>query len=149
MNIDELKKKNEQEVEKRNNLSSWEKLKVKLNFSDREHKLYFKERDLWWCSIGINIGHEEDGKNIISERPVLIIKKYNKYLFLAVPLTSRRKQGNYYYELCFERKICTAILSQLRTLSSKRLSRKIGRIESAIFNQIMEKIVISIKKELR
>jgi len=23
----------------------------------------FKERDIWWISIGVNVGFEEDGKN--------------------------------------------------------------------------------------
>ncbi len=30
-----------------------------------------------WCSIGINVGDEEDGKNELYERPVLVIKKFN------------------------------------------------------------------------
>src|SRR4030095_356373 len=23
----------------------------------------FQEREIWWCSVGVNIGHEMDGKN--------------------------------------------------------------------------------------
>ena len=32
----------------------------------------FKERDIWWVSIGVNIGYEEDGKHEKYLRPVLI-----------------------------------------------------------------------------
>jgi hypothetical protein len=26
----------------------------------------FQEREIWWCSVGVNIGHEMDGKNQFS-----------------------------------------------------------------------------------
>ncbi len=31
----------------------------------------FQEREIWWCSVGMNIGHEMDGKNQFYNRPVL------------------------------------------------------------------------------
>jgi mRNA interferase MazF len=36
---------------------------------------YFYEREIWWCSIGLNVGYEQDGKNDNFERPVLVLKK--------------------------------------------------------------------------
>jgi hypothetical protein len=39
--------------------------------------LPFREKEIWWCSIGINIGDEQDGKNELFERPVLILRKFN------------------------------------------------------------------------
>jgi mRNA interferase MazF len=45
----------------------------------------FKERDIWWVSIGVNVGFEEDGKHEKFLRPVLILKKFNKELFLGIP----------------------------------------------------------------
>jgi hypothetical protein len=30
----------------------------------------FQEREIWWCSVGVNIGHEMDGKNQFYNRPV-------------------------------------------------------------------------------
>lgn len=48
--------------------------------------------------MGVNIGYEEDGKNEKFERPVLILKKFNQYLILVVPLSSKIKNNKYYFE---------------------------------------------------
>lgn len=57
----------------------------------------FKEREIWWCSLGVNIGCEQDGKGIESRRPILVIKKYNKNQLLALPLSSIIKEHHYRY----------------------------------------------------
>ena len=36
----------------------------------------FQEREMWWCSVGVNIGHEMDGKNQFYNRPMLIVHKF-------------------------------------------------------------------------
>ena len=40
----------------------WNELKKKLHNSEKPKKFYFREREIWWCSLGLNIGFEEDGK---------------------------------------------------------------------------------------
>lgn len=40
-----------------------------------EGEILFYEREIWWCSLGVNIGFEQDGTNDLFERPVLVIKK--------------------------------------------------------------------------
>lgn len=41
--------------------------------------LAFHEREIWWCSIGINLGDEQDGKNelfeLIQDKLVNFLKK--------------------------------------------------------------------------
>jgi hypothetical protein len=56
---------------------------IKLKESLHKEKLrpYFKEREIWWTSIGFNVGDEQHGNNDIFERPVLVIKKFNKNIF--------------------------------------------------------------------
>ena len=39
----------------------WHKKKTKVN--EAEGTALFHEREIWWCSLGANIGHEKDGKN--------------------------------------------------------------------------------------
>ncbi len=102
---------------------SWTKLKIRLHTKE-ERAPFFKERDIWWTSIGQNIGNEQDGKNETFERPVLIIKKFNHDIFWGLPLTSQDKKGVYYVSFQQHDRICTVILSQLRLWSSKRLLRK-------------------------
>ena len=93
-------------------------LNRKIIFSD------FKEGEIWWCSLGLNIGSEQDGGGLNFERPVLIIRKFSSTTFLCLPITSKNKRGNYYYELD---KNNTIILCQPRLLDSRRLIREIKK----------------------
>ena len=56
---------------------NWNKEK-KILESTANETLVFHEREIWWCSIGLNVGDEQDGKNDYFERPVLVIRKFNK-----------------------------------------------------------------------
>lgn len=53
---------------------TWSKEKKTLE-QEGHDSLVFHEREIWWCSIGINVGDEQDGKNERFERPVLVLKK--------------------------------------------------------------------------
>ena len=55
---------------------SWAEVKKKIH--EKGFNSYFKERDVWWCRLGVNIGDEEDGKGNSFLRPVLVIKKFNR-----------------------------------------------------------------------
>lgn len=39
---------------------NWNKIKKSVNIKVAE--VYFRERDIWWVSLGTNIGFEQDGK---------------------------------------------------------------------------------------
>ena len=116
----------------------WNQLKKSLSI--KESTIFFHEREIWYCSLGKNIGYEEDGKNELFERPVLVIRKFNNEIFLAIPLTSSKKDNNYYYQYKLNNKTYAGILSQIRLLDCRRLSRKIGMIKEGDFSKIIEKI---------
>ena len=122
---------------------AWHELKSKVE--DRPTK-FFKEAEVWWCAVGLNIGFEEDGKNDNYERPVLVFRKFNKNMFWGLPMTSVQREGKFYYSFSFKSRISTIMISQLRTLSSKRLVRHMGNISNDIFEEV-EKRVISLIKE--
>jgi len=65
----------------------WNQKKKKLNVDIEP--LYFREGEIWWAHLGVNIGYEIDGKKTNFARPVIVLRKYNKYSFLALPLTTR------------------------------------------------------------
>ncbi len=67
-------------------------LKVKINLRSSKAKPLFKEGEVWWCSIGINIGVEIYGKGKKFTRPVLIFKKFNEGSFLGIPLTTQIRE---------------------------------------------------------
>jgi mRNA interferase MazF len=68
----------------------WNKQKKKLNAIEDE-PVYFREGEIWWVHLGVNIGYEIDGKAANFARPVIVLRKYNKYSFLALPLTTSSK----------------------------------------------------------
>jgi mRNA interferase MazF len=96
----------------------------------------FNEREIWWCSVGTNVGVEEDGKNDLFERPVLVVRKFNHEMFWGVPLTSKVKEGAPYHFLTVRGQLRTALLQQLRLYSSKRLMHCIDKIMDSSFQEV-------------
>jgi len=91
--------------------------------------------------LGCNIGFEEDGKNRNFERPVLVLKKFNKNILWAIPLTTKNKQGRFFYSVNEGQKNYTLILPQLRLISSKRLIRKMTKISKANLYAVKKEII--------
>ena len=63
----------------------------KENIHDEGHRVFFHEREIWFCHLGANIGFEEDGKGENFGRPVVVFRKFNNEVFWGVPLTTRTK----------------------------------------------------------
>jgi mRNA interferase MazF len=73
----------------------WIGLKERLHY--RAHQPPFvSERDLWWVSLGENVGSEVNGKSDRFTRPALIFKKLAHGFFLIVPTTTRPHEGSWY-----------------------------------------------------
>lgn len=115
--------------------NQWHKVKKGIN---RTRQLpTFKEREIWWCAIGQNIGFEIYGKGEKFWRPILILDKHNQHTFLGLPLTSKQKSGNsYYHPIHFQGKDGTVLFGQARVLSSKRLSNIMGSVPEPVFMKI-------------
>jgi len=116
---------------------TWNKEKKIVNSKIVNRNLFFYPREIWWCSAGLNIGVEADGKNNNFERPMLIIKKFNSDMVWALPLTTRGKYNKYYYKLEHEAIKSFVILSQIKTISTKRLLRKTGSISESDFKEVI------------
>lgn len=117
----------------------WTKLKIRLHFESKKI-VYFYEREIWWASLGENIGFEQNGKDESFSRPVLVLKKFNNHLLWILPLTSQDKMGKYYYPTNVDNKNGFIILSQIRTISSRRLIRKIATLDRDTFKKVKSNI---------
>ncbi len=116
----------------------WIKLKIKIHNHYKE--FYFRDKEIWWASLGANIGFEQNGKNESYERPVLVLRKFGKDMLWAIPLTSKNKIGPFYYDLLPIGFNSRLILSQMRLISSKRLIRKVGIVPLTSFMEIKNKV---------
>lgn len=119
---------------------SWNELKKKIEFSG-DIKKFPKEKEVWMCYLGVNIGYEQGGKGSNFFRPVLIIKKFNNNIFWVVPLSTKQKHFDFYLNFTdpHDRKV-SAILVQMKLTSIKRLERFLYSIQDEIFYQIKEKL---------
>ena len=102
---------------------------------------FFHEREIWSCSVGVNIGFESDGKGEKFLRPVLVVKKFNNESLWGVSLSKTQNNGKYYYPFVFVEGLTSeANLSQLRLIDSKRLNYKLGTMDERLFQELKEKL---------
>jgi len=108
----------------------WISLKNRLHHSISK-TLLFNEGEVWWCSVGENVGSEINGKSKLFSRPVLILKKFSSNLFLGLPTSTKpQKVRIWCVPIFINRKMKTSvILSQARVFDIKRLSNLIGTID--------------------
>ena len=102
---------------------NWNNLKKNINNRDL---IYVSEREVWFCSVGLNVGSEQDGKNENYERPVLVIKKVTPNTFIGVPLTSNKKKGSWYIPIASMDS--SAVITQIKLFDTRRLTRKMRLI---------------------
>ena len=113
---------------------------IKITIENENIIVGFKERDIFYMNMGKNIGFEQDGKGENFVRPVVIIKGFNKNMFFGIPLSTKIKEGKFYYKFQFQKKDelveNIALLSQMRLFSTKRLLNKIGVILKENFESL-------------
>jgi len=122
------------------NILDWTSVKARIIMS--EHRPFPRKREVWWASLGQNIGIEVNGKNKRFERPVLVISVLNADSLFVAPITSTIG-GNQRYLIPFTSHNGTSQsvnIFQLRTLSTKRFIRKISDISIGNFNAVLDSI---------
>jgi len=114
----------------------WSKRKQRINA--KRAAAYAHPREVWWCSLGVNIGAETDGKNRNFERPVLVMRVYNKDTLLVLPITSKAKDDAFHQRIAVRVGPVWVKLTQSRVISSQRLLRKVDTIPEETFNDVQE-----------
>ena len=100
-------------------------------------KVFFHEREIWWCSLGLNIGFEQDGNGPEFQRPVVIFKKFNNEICWVLPITTKSKTGKYYFPIDLGDNIQRrVILSQLRLVDGRRFLDKMTTLPEDQFNKL-------------
>ncbi len=128
----------------------WNSIKKQLDQAKPE--FHIKERQIWWCSLGINIGSEQNEKNENFERPVLVLKVISSEIILIIPFTSKLHENRHHAIVTNNSGgKFSVILSQLKVISSKRFLRQVGWIKEedfcAVYKNLMEYIKCPSKTE--
>lgn len=110
----------------------WLKLKIKLDSGEHIPPIVY-ESDIWWISFGKNIGSEINGKSEWFSRPGVILKKLSIGFYLVAPTTSKIHSGNWYVKIRNGKRDSYVCLHQVRTIDYRRLSNKVGQVESSEF----------------
>lgn len=123
----------------KNIFDKWNTLKQRLN--SRKHNFYIKQGEIYFLSIGQNIGYEIYGKDEMFLRPVLVFKKLNRYTFIGIPLTTKEKEGDYYFSFQYKKnKNSTAQIAQMRMFDIKRIEYRSGKISREDFDKLKKKV---------
>ena len=120
--------------------SRWHKLVPFLESKPLDKSMYFAEGQIWWCALGLNIDIEIDGKDDDYERPVFILRVFGKSNLLVIPITTQGTDHLFRFKLSIFGKDSFLVFSQLRTVSAKRMMRKILTVSPEKFNEIRIKL---------
>ena len=103
----------------------------------QKSSVFCHPREIWWCSLGVNVGFEQDGTGNNFDRPVLVIRGFNQNIFFGAALTGVRREEKYYFPIGkIEGKEASVVLSQVRLIDTKRLVRKMTTLDECVFENV-------------
>ena len=118
----------------------WNKLKKKIDHKNDVLDNFPKEREIWMTDVGLNIGYEQNGSEDNFSRPMLVAKKFNNHMFWAIPLSTKQKDFDFYFNYTDPNgQKVSAILAQMKLVSVKRLRRDIYIMPQELFKEIKQK----------
>src|SRR3989344_4025149 len=114
----------------------WNEEKKRIHSASRE--VYAYPREVWWCALGVNVGAETDGKSDNFERPVLVLRVYNKETLLVLPITSKEKKDTFHCKVQVKIGTVWIKLTQARVISNRRLLRKVDMLSIEEFERVQK-----------
>lgn len=123
---------------------SWNLKKQELD--QKGEFLHPKSGEVWWCSVGMNVGREIFGKGENYLRPVLVIESESYDNFIGIPLTSKKKKSRRSCVIRSEDGILhTALVSQMRCFDKRRLVEKKSMLSDNEMNLVLDCIRFVLK----
>lgn len=115
----------------------WIGLKEKLH--KNTHKPPFvSEGDIWWCSLGENIGSEINGKSSQFSRPAIVLKKLAHGFYFVIPTSTQKRSGSWYVPFRHKGKHMVACLQQARSIDYRRLWSKLGSLDDTDVTRVKD-----------
>ncbi len=116
------------------NFDDWNGQKKQINeLSGR----FYHIRDIWWCTLGVNVGYEQDGAGEVYRRPVLVLAALSRHTCLVVPLSTSEQLHKLRIPIGnFGGKNSVALISQIRVVDTRRFVSRIGIVSPAVFDKV-------------
>jgi mRNA-degrading endonuclease toxin of MazEF toxin-antitoxin module len=119
----------------------WNAQKKRIESGLADTTKFPKEGEVWMSTMGKNIGYEQNGSGDNFSRPVLIIKKFNNHMLWVVPLSTKQKTFDFYFNYTDpNNEKVSAILAQLKLVSVKRLNRKLYAVTDTLLFDIKSRL---------
>ena len=113
----------------------------KKKIQDKSQNRFYHPREIWWCSLGLNVGFEQDGTSDEYQRPILVIRAFSSHVCLVLPLTTSIKKNKYHVSIgIIDNREAFAIISQVRLVDTKRFTNRLGRVDKDIFENIRKAV---------
>lgn len=112
----------------------------KKSLENKIEKLFFKEAEIWWCAVGLNVASESCGKGTTFRRPVLILKKLSSTSCIGLPLSTQKKEGSWFVDVNIHQTTQYALLYQIRMFSANRFQRRLATLDDNDFLKVKEKL---------
>lgn len=116
----------------------WNEQKKRLD--TRTDEFFFKQGEIWWCSVGLNVAIESCGKGGTFHRPVLILKKLSHTSFIGLPLSTKEKTGTWFVDITIPDGKRLVLLYQIRMFSTNRFQRRMTTLDTKDFELVKEKL---------
>ncbi len=112
-----------------------------IGLKEKLHKKLSKapcvsEGEIWWASIGENIGSEINGKSKLFSRPVIIFRKLAHDYYFVIPTTTKTKSGTWYVSYHQGGIDANACLQHARAIDYRRLYSRLGELDSDDFMEV-------------
>jgi mRNA interferase MazF len=120
-----------------NDFDRWNEIKKRLAGNASPPPAFPKNGEVWMCTLGKNLGREQDGGMRDFSRPVLVVKKLNNEIFWVVPLSTKQKSLDFYFN--YEDPSgapVAAVLAQLRLVSINRFRRDIYVLPATLLDEV-------------
>lgn len=117
---------------------AWNQVKKHLNEDDR--KVNIRAGDIRWIAFGVNIGSEIDGKGKAFTRPGLIVDVSGSNYAFVIPMSTKLKKTIGYVPFEFKAKKISFCVHQCKTISQKRILRRIGHLSNNVLQEFKNDI---------
>lgn len=124
-------------INKRTDSKEFDRWNIKKKNAELEEKRLYTVREIWWCRLGVNIGSEQDGSGEEFLRPCVIVRGFGPRVCMIIPLTTSLNKHPLRIPIGeIDSKLASALLSQIRSIDTRRLVEKIGFLDKEKFEEL-------------